>query len=378
MGLCGGLLMLAVSGAAGAAEESGEVTVLLREEYNDNILLTTVPHNPVWGTTASSVFAFTHREERLQMKATGLAEYTYYAGENGLNTTDYNLTLSPAYTTGRSTWKLDAQAQQDLTLGGELQETGLILTRNRRRLWSASPSLSWSFTERALLRWQYQYQHVRYPGGGAGLFDYNVQAVAMTGVFSATETDTVTGELFYTDYETSAVSFRSQNYGVRVGMTHHYTELVTGSLSGGADQTRSDLGHGTTDRQWGGLMKGTVERRSERTRLTAGLSQEIYPSGAGYLVQTDRLSGQARGNLFLSLSAFVLADAYWSTALKTGVTNPHSRYHTVKVGASWAWDEHWSVEASYRLQRQSAPTAVTSNTVSCAVTYNRKAVLSSP
>lgn len=371
-----------ISSNAPAAEWSGSATFFLREEYNDNILMTAGPHDTVWGSTAFSLLTFAMRNERLQLKAAALTEYTYYAGQQGLNTTIYDLTLSPIYTTGRAAWGLTGEVKQDLTLGGELQETGVVLTRNRRRIEGGGPSLTWSLTERASVQWQYQFTRVRYPGSGpeseSGLVDYDTQVAAMTSSLSVTERDTVTAIMQYTDYTTLSGSFRSQNYGAQIGLKHGFSEMVSGELSGGASWTVTSPGSGlATDHQWGGLLNSNLERQSELMLLKVGLSQQLFPSGGGYLVQTEHLTGSIRRDVTSALTVFLSADAYWTSAL--GTTDvPDNRYHTAGAGMSWKWSDHWSTEASYRYSRQGAPSVATANVVSFKIAFNGDTVFSSP
>lgn len=375
--LLGGLAVLAASGAQ-AAEWSGSASLFLREEYNDNILMTAAPHDPVWGSTASSLLTLGMRDERLQVKAAALTEYTHYAGEQGLDTTIYDLTLSPVYAMGRATWGLDGEMKQDLTLGGELAETGVVLTRSRRRSGNISPVLTWSLTERASLQWRYRYTRVIYPGGEPGLVDYELHEASMTGMVSPTERDTVTAMVHYTGYRAAGIDFLSRDYAAQIGLTRHLSELTTGSVSVGGHQTTAASGPAPTDRRWGWLLEGNAERRSEVTLLTGGVSHEVLPSGGGYLLQVTHLSGLIHRDLFQSLGAFVSADAYWSAALRADITVPDNRYHTVTTGLSWTWRDHWSVEASYRYDRQDEPSSVTANVVYLKAAFNGDTVISTP
>jgi len=379
----GCLCALVASDAPMAAEWSGDASASLRQEYNDNILMTAGPHNPVLGNTASSWFTMKMLDDLFQMKATALLEYTAYIGESGLNTTNYDLVLSPVYTTGRATWKLDGEMKQDVTLGSELKETGVVLTRDQRRLLSASPSWSWSFTERTSVQLQYQFMDVRYPGSNPGLVDYEAQLVTMTGSLSATEKDTMTASLQYIDYRASSIGLQSQDYGAQIGIKHAFSETVSGELSGGADHNVTNFGAGalfTTNREWGWLLNGSLQQQSEVMLLTGGVSQQILPSGGGYLVQTQHLSGLVRRELFQPLTAFVSADAYWTSAL--GIKSvPDSQYYTVSTGLSWRLKEHWTLDATYRYGRsdyQHAPQAIESNAVYWRIAYNSPDKIFSP
>jgi len=372
-----------ISSNAPAAEWSSDVSAFLRQEYNDNITMTAAPHKAVLGNTASTLLALNRRDELLQVTASALGEYTAYIGESGLNFGSYDLKLTPVYQSGRAAWTLDGEMKQDVTLGSELRETGVVLTRDKRRFESASPSLSWSLTERSSIRVQYAYTHVRYPGTNPGLVDYEAQVADVDWLVSPTEKDTLTTTVRYLDYRTSSTGFTSQDYSLQEGLKHEFTETVRGELSAGADYTVSNSGAGAsapTDRQWGGLLNASLEQQSEVMLSKGSVSQEVLPSGGGYLVQTQHLSGLIRRELFQPVTAFVTADAYWTTALGTNNV-PNGQYYTTSAGLSWRFKEHWTVDATYRYgysDYQHATEAVTANAVYLRIAYNSHDLIFSP
>jgi hypothetical protein len=268
--------------------------------------------------------------------------------------------------------------KQDLTLGGELEETGVVLTRSRRRSGHVSPTLTWSLMERVSLQWRYRFTRVIYPGGEPGLEDYALHEASMAGIVSSTDRDTVTATLHYTEYRAAGIDFLSRDYAAQIGLTRQLSERTTGSLSVGGHYTTAESGPAPTDSRLGWLLDGHMERRSEVMLLRGGVSHEVLPSGGGYLLQVTRLSGLINRNLFQSLGAFVSADAYWSAALRADIAIPDSRYHMVATGLSWTWREHWSVEASYRYDRQEDPSSVTANVVYLKAAFNGDTVISTP
>ena len=372
-----------VASTAPAAEWSSDVTASLWQEYNDNVTMTTAPHKAVLGNTASTQLALNRNDELLQVTASALGEYTVYVGESGLNIGIYDFVFSPVYHTGRATWKLDGEIKQDVTLGNELKETGVVLTRDQRRLMSASPSLNWSLTERSSVQIEYEYQHVRYPGSVTGLVNYDAQIAAVAWLLSTTEKDTLTTTVQYVDYRASSIGFQSQDYSAQVGLKHEFTETFKGELSAGADFTVSNSGAGsskTTNQQWGGLLNASLEQHSEVMLLKGSVSQEVLPSGGGYLVQTQHLSGLIRRDLFQPVTAFAAADAYWTTALGNNSV-PNSQYYSASTGLSWRFKEHWSLDATYRYgqsEHQHVSERVTSNAVYWRIAYNSHDLIFSP
>ena len=377
---CAGALGAAVLWCAAvdarAAEWSGDATVFVRQEYNDNILMTPAAHEAVLGTTASGALALRRAMEQFQLNLTGLTELTHYVSHQHLDTTNYNAALDSTYTAGRATWGLDASATQDLTLGGELQETGIVLTRTRRQMWSAAPSWSWALTERTTLQWQYQFTRVHYPGV-PGVTDYLTHVGIADVIDAVTERTTLTAKAQFTDYDAAALRYQSQDGSLQVGVTHHLSERTTASLFGGADLTLSRA-VAVQDLQSGWVLNASLEHRSERFRLSGSASHDIHPSGAGYLVQVDHLAVQASRELLWNVTALASGDLYRTTALRNDIAIPDNHYQTVSAGLSWAWREHWTVEANYRYAKQSQPTDVASNAVDWKVAYHRDTLFGSP
>jgi len=368
---------------APAAEWSSDVSASIRQEYNDNITFTAAPHKAVLGNTASSMLAFNRRDELLKITASALGEYTAYIGESGLNFGSYDLKFSPVYQSGRATWMLDGEMKQDVTLGSELRETGVVLTRDKRRFESASPSVSWSLTERSSIQVQYEYMHVRYPGSNTGLVDYDAQVAVVEWLISPAERDTLTTTIQFLDYRAPSIVFTSQDYSVKEGLKHEFTETVRSELVVGADYTVSNSGAGssaTTDRQWGGLLNASLEQQSEVMLSKGSISQEVLPSGGGYLVQTQHLSGLIRRELFQPVTAFVAADAYWTSALGVSAV-PDSQYYSASAGLSWRFKERWTLDATYRYgqsEHQHASERATVNAVYWRIAYNSHDLIFAP
>jgi hypothetical protein len=86
------------------------------------------------------------------------------------------------------------------------------------------------------------------------------------------------------------------------------------------------------------------------------LSRDIYPSGVGALVQTDRLQVTWIKQWSPVLSANISAAAYQSQYIGGAVTNSNSRYYWVEPRLTWRLDEGWVLDAGYRYAKQTFDT----------------------
>jgi hypothetical protein len=379
----GCLSAVACSSSLEAVEWSEEAAVQARQEYNDNVQLTAAPHDSVLGSIVSSSLKLAARAQQAEVRGSGLIEFNHYFGEEDLDSTDYFLGVSSLYKTERGVWGLDGGYTRDLTLRGELNENGMVLKRAQRLHRSVNPSWSWSATEKTGLKLGYQFADVGYADSATGLADYQIHAGRVQVIHTLNDLNQIDATISYTHYQLSSANFRSENYSARVSLSHPFSESLKGTFSGGLYYTANalkmtDLSRKDPDRGW--LAAGSLEQQSQYGVLRGSVGREISPSGAGYLVRVDRLSGLMHRRLTERLTAFLSTDFYLSKPIRKDVAVTDSFYYRIKTGWSWIWKDRWSIDTAYGYARQKYEHAqvVTSNTVYWSVSYNAPRVVVSP
>jgi hypothetical protein len=79
-------------------------------------------------------------------------------------------------------------------------------------------------------------------------------------------------------------------------------------------------------------------------------SSEIYPSGFGTLVQTDRVGGSLSHNITETLSVSLNGDLYFVSGITTEASIrdfPSSRFFSISPSMSWKFADWWSIGVSY-------------------------------
>ncbi len=355
--------MLEKPSATDGAEWSMEPSMTARGEYNTNLLLDPGPPEATYGYWLSPATTFAGSTESFQMSGRLAADYVQYYG--GKNTSFYNayFPLSAQYRGERSTWGFDGGLTRDNTLMGELLKTGLVLSFTQRNLWAANPTWTYNVTERLALQSGYQYQNATYEDGlRLGLVDYEVHSGTQTVSYQVNEADSaqVTG-LFTRFLAPSRGDLISDTYGAQFSGTHAFSERTAVTISGGPKFITSTITPGSQtlrDRRTVWVFSGNFTTRAERAQLSLEIGRDVFPSGFGILIQTDRLGGTARydvtDKITVSLNGqATIANSVLSSALIG--TFPETRFVTVTPTITYRVGEYWTVEASYTHARRDVP-----------------------
>jgi hypothetical protein len=393
--LCGILLPLAADPSQ-AREWSLEPSISLRTEYNDNIQLTPGPHPTVWGMILSTDAKFSGATETMQATGGLNLSFNRYFDQPQLNINNYDLSLRSSYKPERDVFGLDIDAIRDSTLVSELATTGVVLAYSPRNLSTVNPSWSHKLTEATTINARYGYTGVKYGDtSGTGLIDYQDQSASL-GVQSNLDEGKVVGvTVSYDRYETSPQQVRANTYGIQGAYEHAFSETLRAALAVGWRWTQSTISSQTLicdgpiiagicsgtitettaiqmQNTNGLTLKATLEQRGETDTVSGQLSQEIYPSGSGSLVQTRRVGITWLRQWSPRLGSSVAAAAYQVQYIGGVVTNSNSRYYAVDARLSWRLDEQWGVDAGYSYARQkydTAPVSANANVLYITIGY---------
>ncbi len=394
-------LLLAVLSAQ-AAEWAFEPSASLREEYNDNIRLTPLPHNSVWGTTFSPSVKFAHRTEVSDTSGGLRLDMSRFSGDSGLNRVDQYYSLSSKYKTERDLFGLDASYTRDSTLVTEAQTTGIVLTQAQRGNVTLNPSWTRSLTERNALRLELVYGDTRYGSAPASarLVDYSYWTAAGTWLYQFSERDQLSLSVYDSRFKTGDGTVKSDTVGVQGGLTHNFSETLQGALLVGVRSTKSSVmglqavactptsslftydcgvlpgvspppncvvsgGHlyclfssqilvprSLDSTEHGTTLNAKLDKKFETGTLSGTLSRELVPSGSGTLVETDRLGFGASKQFSEKWSMAVEGSLQKSRYVGGGVVGNEVRYYTISPHVNWRMSEWWLLEGGYRYTEQ--------------------------
>ena len=384
---------------AQSAEWSIEPSVSVREEYNDNIRLTTLPHKSVWGTSLTPAVNFSSKTEISEITGGARLNFYRYSGEPNLDSNDQIFSLLSKYKTERNTFGLNGSYVRDSTLASELISTGVVQARKQRGNLTLNPSWTTFASERTWFTLDYQLSRVKYDdAAAAGLIDYNNQTASVSAVHRLSQQDQLSGTIYYSKYETSPANFKSNTTGLRLGITHDFSETFNGSLTLGTRSTLSKSQQNalvcpapvflcqfgfvpfevvpftTETRSRGYTLNASLNKQFETTTLSGQISREANPSANGALVQADRIGLSVANKFAPTLTGSVDASIYRSRYIGNIITSSNSRYYTVGPRLSWRMSEWWSLDTGYTHSRHeydnASTAAATANSAFVLVRYD--------
>jgi hypothetical protein len=313
-----------------------------------------------------------------------------------LDSTDHAVSVNASYKAERDIFGADVESVRDSTLVSELLETGVVQARRERNRVTAAPSWRHYVTENTALTASYGYTDVRYADThDTSLIDYSEQQAAVGVLTNLSERDTLAVNGYYDWYETHPKTFEAKTYGIQAKYDRAFSETLRGTLAVGARNTRSTqssdalvctgpvlfgLCFGSlerlrlvaSDRSTGYTFLAGIDKKFETALVSGQLSREIYPTGVGALVQTDRLGGTWQQQLSPTLDFFVDASIYQSRYVGNFVTGSNSRYYRIEPRLTWKVTDNWTLLGGYsygHVQYQQSSASATANVVYLVVSY---------
>lgn len=374
-------LILAVAVQCLAAEWSVVPSLSTKAYYNDNLLLTPLPHDPTYGYWISPGAEFAGKTERLEVSGKAALDFVDYYGGEPNRFTNVFLPLTMKYRTERDEWGFTGGFTRDNTLMGELLTTGIVLRFTQRNLWNLNPSWTKMITEKFGFQSAFEFSDASYQDGlRLGLVDYQVFGGSAGFLYAATERDDVRLSGTYTNFHTTNAPFglRASYPGAMLSVTHSFTEALKATVYGGPRFVSSTTQGGgfsqkTSDTIW--VYGASLTQQFEQASLQLSVTRDILPSGFGLLLQTDRLGALTSYNITDTVRASLEASGY----IVSGVTNqarggtlPEQRLVYLTPKLTWYFSEWWRAEASYAYRWREVETLnepVTSNTLMILVTY---------
>ena len=324
--------------------------------YNDNLLLTPLPHDPTYGYWISPAVEFSGRTERLEVSSKAALDFVDYYGGEPNRFTNVFLPLTLKYRTERDEWGFTGGFTRDNTLMGELLTTGIVLRFTQRNLWNLNPSWTRMITEKFGIQSTFQFSDASYQDGlRLGLVDYQVYGGSAGFLYHLTERDDVQLAGTYTNFHTTNAPFGLRAYypGAMLSITHSFTEGLKATAYGGprfVSSTTEFGGFSQTTRDMIWIYGATLTQQFERASVQLSATRDIFPSGFGLLLQTDRVGAMGSYNITDNLTASLVASWYIVSGVTSqagGATLPEQRLFYLTPKLAWQFSEWWRVEASY-------------------------------
>jgi len=339
-----------------AAEWSLLPSIGVKGVYNDNLLLTTLPHDATYGYWVSPAAEFAGKTESLEVSGRVAADFvSYYGGEQN-NFTNIHVPLTVRYKTEKDLLGFTGGFIRDNTLMSELLTTGLVLRFTQRNQWTANPTWTRSITEKLSFQSSFQFNDTTYENGlSLGLFDYQLFGGSGGLLYQLTEQDQIQLAGSYVNFHTTnaPLPFRASFPGANLSMTHAFTETLTGTAFGGprfVSSTTQTAGDSIKAQSTVWLFGANLTKKFESTSIQVDMARNILPSGAGLLIQTDRAGVTVSHDLSETMTASFDGAGYIVSGITkqaSGGTVSENRYFSATPKIAWKFLEWWKLELSY-------------------------------
>jgi hypothetical protein len=339
-------------------------TIGLQGVYNDNILLTTLPHQAVYGLIASPQIDIAAAAETWQIAGSGRLRSSRYSGGGDLDSDDKFYSFNSHLQQERNLWELTGSTAKESIALSEISDPdkGLVVdSRTHRTSRTLSPAWTRTLGERSVARLSYVSSDVHYDTG-VHLQNYTNDDTGLYISYLVSERGKVFLTVDYADYQSPSIQYRSSTLSRMLGLTYNVSETFTATLSGGGRKTRSeqvvcflnscqlfpDISRVLSAKDSGSLYDIDLQQSFERTRLGFGGGRSIDPTGSGTQIQTDSWLFSVDQQLSPRLTASLHMSTYRSTEIGGTVGRyPDQQRFQTEPRIRWNWTERLVLEGSY-------------------------------
>jgi hypothetical protein len=271
--------------------------------------------------------------ERTELAARPWARIERVQGDEGLDSDDGGLELSSVRRGERATLAVGGSWSAESTLNTELADTGLVGRDSTRETREISGSWVLSQSERRQLEAAMGFADVAYDDGGrTQLADYESRNASLGQSFQASARTRLALTLFGSEVR-SAFS-TSRDAGARASVWYAVSSQTDATIYAGVSERRA---RGVGD---AGLVYGaSINRRGERTSLSASIARGSEASGFGVLV--DRIEANLAASRAVSprLSAVAAIRTVRNRNLFAFAPGIERRYESIEGGLDWRGTE---------------------------------------
>jgi hypothetical protein len=363
-------MLLAFTVQALAAEVTLVPTLVVRAEYDDNVLFSRIAPISDFAAVATPGVSADYRTDRGYANVRLEADFLRYAQEESLDRSNQRFSLGAGYAvtellqaTGRVSYI------NDTSLETQLQETGIVTLRQEVERYSVGAGLSYRMSPRADAGVDLSYQDVNYDGPSLDYEDYRVSFQYNYLLGNGTSVFTV--QPYYERY-TSAASDVS-NYGLSFGLAHALTETWSLKAFLGARYTETEYRFvqqevvfdpsllpffpfrtvlqevNVTDSNWAGVADVSLTKRGEAYELSFGYIHDLSYSSSGDPLELHRLYGTYSRSITTRFG-FTLAASVYESKSDGRFSQTDSKYFDGAFTLNYKLTEDYFLQGGYRYQ----------------------------
>ena len=164
----------------------------------------------------------------------------------------------------------------------------------------------------------------------------------------------------YSEYRASEVNSEADTSTLLASMDHAFSETLRGIVAVGMQNTSSMRGALEDESTGYTFDVGIKKKINQSTNYRLALKRDVQGSGAGRVVQSDRLNIHFSSKITSKLTFLLSGKFFRNKSLEASATNVDRRYYSIEPSLRWLLTRKWSVDGYYRYRYQKYDNAVTS------------------
>ena len=388
LGVC---VVLIQSLNAYSSERLLEANIEAGAEINDNIFLTSLPHNTVKGVIVAPSLIGVMKEENWEARLKArIKSYNY--SDKSLDSNDQYFNLTGRYLADRNIFSLNVNHDLASSLSATSSDFGLVARRVNTKRQSISPQYTRLLTERFVLSLSYTYTDVDFlEADNTAFTPYVTETGSGSLIYDLTEKDKLTVSLTATDYTSHNKLVTYQLFMSRVGVEHNFSEtLLTDFQIGVSRRSSTNLQTQSFDffgqpititqevdaKDRGLVLNVGFTQLFETGQMTGRISRDNTANSLGGLDRVDRFKVNYSDKLSALWRYNVSARIENYTSISSVSRNSDREVFFFDMEGYYSITRNWKLNASYTyaLRRfkgdASDAKAPYSNRVYVGLTYN--------
>ncbi len=375
-----------------SSEKLLEASVSARTGYNDNIFLTSLPHDAVSSFIITPSLSGIIKEQNWQAKLNSQLRLNQYS-DHSLDSNGQLFNLTGQYNAERNIFSINVGHDLLTSLSSISTDFGLSRERVKRKTQSITPRYTRFLTERLVLALSYSYSDTEYLD-----IEEDTRFVS-----SYTETGSAALRYNLTEKDEASINFQTVDYtrkdklgdiqlfDVSVGFDHSFSKTLSMDLAIGESKRNSTNLQATTFDFFGGTAtqdqeinvktRGStlnlgVKQLLEVGSISGRISRNTTTNSFGGLNETDKIVINYDERLS-SLWRYAISASYENTTSVSASTASTDREVLfLEAKTNYSITQEWNMNLSYRYSQRkfknisNAGDAPGSNRLQIGLTYN--------
>ena len=258
-------------------------------KYSDNIDYDRVNPTDDFYALISPSISYHRSSELSDFNMKALADIIRYQEKSDQDYENQEYSMGGSFSPSeRTRFYGDIFFKDDITLEGELIDTGEVSTRQHRRQYIGKGGGSWRFSERTSIGIAYQYLKKEFESESYVDYDQHyINASFNRSINNGIDTISLIPAFYYTENDYSTVD----NYSLSLGWKHTFSETFSMNISAGGRYTEQSYRNSGLQYDNSGWVAGVNVRRGFETgSFTLGYSRNLWTNVDGGQTEVDRIT----------------------------------------------------------------------------------------